>query len=311
MPVTPPVFVPGLGHEVVFQDRPQMYRGQSINRYRVSPDLPTPVLPIDWAKNLQFPILGNNQYGDCMYAMALHVDQTWTGNNGAESSFDVQVVIRDYLRLSGGDNGLDEGTLVHAWKKGLALNKDVAILDALDIDPTNGAMVQSAMYLFGAINFMLSVPNAWINSFDPAGGQVWDAPARANPANGHGVAWNGCDTQGRYKLQTWGGWVWITPAGVRTCDPSAFITFSLRWFDQKTGKAPNGYTYDQLAAFWVQAGGAVLPPWPYGPIPVPPGPTPVPPGPTPTPSVGIIYVDTAAHVVSLPDGWSVVPLRKA
>lgn len=96
----------------------------------------------------------------------------------------------------------------------------------------------------------------------------------------HNCWWNGCDVNGNYKLQTWGTYGWITPAGVALCDPSAFVVFSKRWFNAQ-GIAPNGMTYEQLAALWVQAGGHTPPPFtptPPGPIP-PPTPTPPPPSP--------------------------------
>jgi len=213
-------------------------------------------------------------------------------NGGVQKAFGVPLSV---LSVSGGDNGLDEGTLVPAWEapgiQGVTTGGVASILDALDIDPTNAALVQSAMFLFGPTFFMLDVPLRWINNFDPAGGAVWDAPANPDPMNGHGVCWTGTDLQGRYRLQTWGSYVWITPAGVARCDPSGFTVFSLRWFNA-AGYAPNGYHYTQLAAFWVAAGGKALPPSPF-PQPAPPTPTPtptptpipvpVPPGPVPTP----------------------------
>src|SRR5438067_1009800 len=100
---------------------------------------PAPPLPIDYAKALSFPMYGNDRLGDCMYAAACHADNTFTGNIGTESTFDEATLERDYERLSGGDNGLDEGTLIQGWKAGLAGVKAASILDALDIDTTDPA----------------------------------------------------------------------------------------------------------------------------------------------------------------------------
>lgn len=271
------VFIPLRKHHTHFTDRQRMKHGHPIRRFK-APPLPAPALPIDWAKTLDFPMDGNDQYGDCMYAAACHADGTFTGNAGTESVFDQAVLIKDYLALSGGDNGLSEGMILGEWKNGLVSTPAANILDALDIDPTDAALVQSAIYLFGGLLFMLDVPDTWVQNFNT--GAVWDAPAVADQNNGHGIWWNGVDAQGRYKLQTWGTYGWITPAGVAVCDPTAFIVFSLRWFNA-AGVAPNGMTYDQLAALWVQCGGAALPPSPFVPTPTP-GPTPTPP-PTPVP----------------------------
>src|SRR5579872_1086756 len=190
------VWLPHHGHFVHFHDRQKMKAGHPTRKMQLRGPIPTPSLPIDWAKSLSFPMDGNDQYGDCMYAAACHADNTFTGNNGQESTFDLQAIIQNYIRLSGGDNGLDEGTLISGWKGGLANVVDAKILDALDIDPTNPQLVQTAIYLFGGVLFMLDVPDAWINSFKPGG--VWDAPARADRNNGHGVWWNGVDAGGRY-----------------------------------------------------------------------------------------------------------------
>ena len=54
-----------------------------------------------------------------MYAAACHGDNTFTGNVGTESVFDEATLIKDYLALSGGDNGLDEGMILARGRKGL------------------------------------------------------------------------------------------------------------------------------------------------------------------------------------------------
>jgi hypothetical protein len=274
---TKQMLVPQLGQLAHFTDREAMRNGHPVRRYKLyngatNHALPAATLPIDWTKGDSLPFLmyGNDRLGDCMYAAGAHADNTFTGNASVESTFDEATLEKDYLALSGGDNGLDEGQLVGEWKKGLCSNPAASILDALDVDPTDAPLVQSALELFGGVLFMLAVPDAWVNNFRT--GAVWDAPARANPQNGHGIWWNGVDAAGRYKLQTWGTHGWITPAGVAVCDPSAFVVFSLRWFNSK-GIAPNGLSYDQLAAYWVQAGGKTLPPW-SGPINPPPPPPP-------------------------------------
>lgn len=242
------------------------------------PVAPPVKLPIDWTKSnaLSFPYDGNDRYGDCMYAAACHGDNTFTGNIGTESVFDEAVLIKDYLALSGGDNGLDEGMIIGEWKKGIASNTQARIFDCVDIDPTNAPLMQAAIYLFGGVQFTLAVPDHWIDTFST--GCVWDAPAVADQANGHGIMFNGVDAAGRYKLQTWGTWAWITQAGVDVCDPSAFAVATMRWFNSQ-GYAPNGLHYTELAPLWVQIGGT---PWPTSPFPAP-SPAPAPPVPVPVP----------------------------
>jgi hypothetical protein len=311
--------IPKLGIKVHFVNRALMDYGHSnLRRFKLNPQFPLAKLPIDWTKNnsLSFPIDGNDQYGCCLYAAPCHLDNTWTGNVGTESVFNEKTIIADYLKLSGGDNGLNEEVIVPAWKKGLVSNPEVNILDAMDIDPTNTTMAQSAIYLFGGIIFMLSVPDNWINDFNT--GYVWDVPATADPNNGHAVLWNAADSDGNFKVQTWGTYGYITPAAVKVCDPTAFTVFSMRWFNSQ-GFAPNGLHYTELSQIWTAAGGIKLPDSPF-PAPVGPTPTPI----TPVADISIyipsktivapgytlsvekndkVIVNLYDQTISTPEGW--------
>ncbi len=286
MPLPKKVWVPNRGHFAHFHSRKMMKFGRPTERFTLTGQYPTVTLPVDWTKNetLVFPIDGNNDFGDCLYASALHGDNTFTGNVGVESTFDLQTIIKDYLALSGGDNGLDEGMIIGEWKKGLASNPQANIIAALDIDPTDIAAMQAAIYFFGGVVFMFDVPDVWIQEFNT--GVLWTVPAVADQDNGHGVWINGVNISDNYQPQTWGTHCWLSPAGVAVVDPTAFVVFSLRWFDPVTGTAPNGLGYSQLAALWTQFGGSPLPPSPFPPGPSPnpdPGPVPSPPTPTPSP----------------------------
>jgi hypothetical protein len=254
----PGTMLPRLGFSVKFQDRQPMKQGHPAQAFQLPAAFPPIQLPVDWTKNntLAFPLDGNDQYGDCMYAAACHADQTFTGNSGTESSFNVNTIIQDYLQLSPADSGLNEGQIIGAWSQGLANTPAANISTHLNIDPTNAAAAQAAIYLFGGIQFMLAVPDTWYNSF--ATGAVWDAPATPDPTKGHAVWWNGVAANGNYKFQTWGTYGWITPAGVAVCDPSAFVVFSQRWFNAQN-VAPNGLTYNQLWALWQQFAAAQPP----------------------------------------------------
>lgn len=285
------VYLPKLNIHVHLMHHDRIRRGHPKRSMAPRGQLPTATLPIDWYKNFDFPILGNDQYGDCMYAAGCHGDQTFTANNGKEDSFDVATVVSYYKKLSGGDNGLDEGELVDEWEKGLCGQSSTKILDALDFDPTNDSLLNLIVQMFGGFIFMLDVPNKWISEFDDSGNTVWDTPAAANPMNGHGVWINGVDANGRKHVETWGSSAWLTPEGLKVCDPSAFAVWSDNWFNAQ-GVAPNGHTRDDLAALWLQLGGKQIPPL------VPPG---------PTPSGNAIVIDTGAGVFSAPNDWQVVP----
>lgn len=249
--------------------------------------LPPATLPIDWTKGstLSFVMDGNDQYGDCYVAQAEHIDNAWTGTIGTESVFKDSDTISWYEQLSGGDNGLSEGQIMSAWEKGLPGITQATILDYLDIDPTNQPLMAAGMFNFGPISFTCSLFDKWYSSFVEGG--TWDAVPGASPDlnDGHAIAFTQA-LPGKYRLQTWGSWCWITQAGINVCDAAATIMFSIRMFNPQ-GYAANGLHISYLAPLWVQAGGSnkvlaavsQFPPASGPPVPVPPGPPPTPPGP--------------------------------
>jgi len=256
-------FLPQLNRHVAFTDRQAMKVGHPKARFhRPTAPLPIHQIPFDWSKALTFPIAGNDIWGDCMLAAAEHADSTFTGNNGTESAFNADLTVSTYLSISGGDNGLSSGQTISTWETGLPSVPGAKIMDALDIDTTDAALVQSAIWLFGGVFFTLDVPDNWYKNFTV--GSIWDAPTTADKNNGHGVWWNGVDAKGNYHMETWGTFGWITPAGVADCDPAGFVVFSSRWFNSQ-GLAPNGMSYSQLASLWTQMGGKTLPAWPVSP----------------------------------------------
>ena len=253
------VLLKNLNKYAFFTDRQAMKVGHPTLEMHMPASLPQPLLPIDWAKGFSFPNNGNDVYGDCMLAAAEHADNTFTANNGSESSFDINLTVKEYLALSPDDKGLDSGTIINLWRSGLPGVGNSRIMEAMSVDTTNAALVQAAIWLFGGVFFTLNIPDGWYNNF--MGGETWDAPAKADGNNGHGVWWNGVSKDGHYHLETWGTDAWITPAGVPDCDPGGFAVFSMRWFNSK-GVAPNGLNYLQLADYWKKMGGSQLPAWP-------------------------------------------------
>lgn len=272
--------------------------------------LPQPTLPIDWTKGntVSFPMDDNDQDGDCYVACAEHIDNAWTASVGSESVFNDATTLSWYLALSGGDNGLSEGQIMPAWEKGLPGAPAATILDYLDIDPTNAALMQAGMYYFGPVALTLSLLDAWYNNF--VTGYVWDAipGVKPDPNDGHAVALATALVNRDYELLTWGTYGYITPAGIAACDAAATIMFSLRMFNP-AGYASNGMHISQLAPLWTQAGGnskvlaaiSLFPPA-VGPIPVPPTPvpppTPIPPTPvppTPAPPVNGVQIVIEKH----------------
>jgi hypothetical protein len=260
------VNLPKHGGSVVFtMTREEMRKGHPTARFLrpAAPTVPPVTLPIDWTGNaaasLQMPMDGNDQYGDCMVAMACHCDnvRTWMLGKGTESTFDVNALTQWYLNLAGGDNGLDEGTLLQGWKQGLVNNSAATVVDYLDIDVNDSALTRYAMDQGFDVCLMWSVPDAFLNDFQT--GARFDSPGIPNPNNGHGTPLIDCGTDGDFRLWTWGGWCWVSPAFVASVEPGAFVVFSTRGFDPKTGLDAKGVHITQRAQTWQTCGGKAIP----------------------------------------------------
>lgn len=267
--------LPNSGQEVHFVDREHMRSDRPPSLMQAAKNWPAATLPIDWYHQITFPNYANFRYGTCGLEMAAHGDQTFTGQYGERSKFDLDRFVAQYFNVSGGDRGLTENQVINQiWKVGIAGDPSAIIYDAIDVNP-DPASIASAVRNFGVVCLAISTPNAWIAQFNPNGGAIWDA-AYPNPRNGHYVLINGVDQFGRFRVQTWGSWAWLTPAGLASADPDTFTVFSPRWFNPATGMDPTGATYRQKADLWASLGGRPLPPAPF-------------PDPAPKPAAGPTY----------------------
>jgi hypothetical protein len=259
--------------------------------------LPTPPRRFSGSKNRQvkYPILGNDQKGDCYYTTACHGAQTWTGQVGAQAQFSAQAVINRYTQLSGGDNGLGDQDIFPEWKAGIVgPNGPHKILDEMTCATDNFDNIALGMYLFCGCSVTMALGDVWYQK--ASAGVVWDTTT-PDENNGHAMHGSGYVRQGTplpYALttvtgqsyapgtpapfdfiedETWGfdPAVALTHAGLRSADPEIVFEFSLEMFNAQ-GYAPHcNLHYVQLAQFWQTLGGKQLPPSPF------PAPTPTPP----------------------------------
>jgi hypothetical protein len=281
--------------QIVLVNREQMRRPTTARRF-VLPSIhalagepiPTPPPTVDWSKNntIAYPILGNDQYGDCYYAAVCHGSQTYSANGlGSEDSFDASAVVNRYLQIAGGDNGLADQDIMPEWKSGIVgPNGPHKILDQMTVPTTDASAILTAIYLYGGLVYTAALLDSWQGAISP--GMIWDANGTADPNAGHAMFITGKNDNGLYQVQSWAlnPPVQLTAAGLAASDPELIVAFSLEWFN-KAGVAPNGYSYDQLSAWWTMLGGKPLPPSPFAPAPAPSPAPPSPPAPSPAPPV--------------------------
>lgn len=308
------------GHVVRFMPIDKMRKAKAARVDELTFDagkLKAPALPIDWAKSIVFPMDGNDRYGDCYYAAMAHYFDTMHGNNGIAKSFSLGTfstsgtgILNRYRVLSGGDNGLMDSDI-----QGEGMNRycadipDTKFVSWANLDVTKPEAVQTAIYNYGAIFFTFAVPTAWINNSNT--GAVWDT-GTANPNNGHAVIFNGVDKDGKYKLITWGTYVWITPHGVTVCQPDGWVAFSAKWFNS-AGYAPNNIHIVDLAKTWQTATGKAIPASVISSFPPPNvNPPPIPPvPPTPPPVTLTLKSITETYTNGMSKTYDVIPTGAA
>lgn len=252
---------PTEGHFCFFMDRKSMWGADKTVHFKLEEGkFKAVTLPIDWAKSFSFPTYLNDQYGDCYYAAGCHADNTWTANASTKSDFLLSSIKTRYFKLSGGDNGLNDSDMQgEMLNHGLGVTAEevkAKIVSWANVDSNDANAMQSAIQKYGLVMFTFAVANNWINNSST--GSVWDSSTFRANNNGHAVLFNGVDTAGKYKLLTWGTYVWITPAGVKVCDPGAWVAFSTRWFNS-AGYAPNGTHIVDLAKQWKTDTGKTIP----------------------------------------------------
>lgn len=299
------------GSRAPLVNREKMRTHKTTKKFSLPPplkDLPGIPDTFDYTKMkngtaISFPILGNNQYGDCYYVAPLHLIQSTSGVSGNKQVvFDEKMVINRYLKVSGGDNGLSDDDIYPEWKAGLVGPQGpYKLIDYATVDPGDIKSVKFAMYHCGGVLTTHSLRTTWESGIKA--GMIWDATGRIDPYAGHAVHQAGVDSRGYLMTQTWGLQVFLTPAGLANSDAEVIVCISPTWFDA-AGFTPNGTHYDEISNYWYSATGRKLPQGLYPPPVTPPGP-PIPPNPPVPVTGGFTGVETAT--TTWKDGWKIGP----
>ena len=246
-------------------------------------------------------MLGNDQYGDCVYAGDGHTveEQTFYGQ-GAEYAVTTAQVLAAYTQMTGfnpADPNTDNGDTV---QNGLTFLRKTGfgghVLAAFaEIDPTNITDVKLAVAEFGVVAIGMAFPAIAMTQFNA--GKPWDVTKNDGAIEGgHRVAVVGYDATYLYVF-TWNAVQKMTYAFwnkyVAANGGEAWASIGLDWINAASGLDPAGvdkYAFGaQFAALTGQAN-----PFPSPTPPAPPAP-PVPPTPVPGPDAAEKALATAAH----------------
>jgi hypothetical protein len=239
----------------------------------------------------------NDSLGDCVIAGIQHVEGVMTGNEPATPLIYTTAQTTAFYSGACGyvpgnpntDEGCDIETTITWWmKNGAPSGSAHKPLAYLEVDPTNQAEVQTAIWLFENLIIGLDLPDAWITPFPSASGFTWDVAGPPDPQNGHcppGIDYNSngiiISTWAMTGLMTYAALAYYCAAAQ---EGECYVVFSQDTLNAATGLAPTGLNYAQMIADWNAMGGNLTPPVipPPSPPPSPPPPPPPPPGTAPS-----------------------------
>jgi hypothetical protein len=254
--------------------------------------LPPPPVSVNWYGAVtSWPMLYNDQAGDCVEAEQGHHEQVFTTYGlGKPVTFTDADAIAAYSAITGYDpsqdgpngNPTDQGTVIQSamdyWRKvGFAGRKIAAFAE---VNVKDEVELKTALALLGPLSGGMNFPAVAMQQFND--GKPWDVVKHdGGIEGGHCVCIVGYDDTFVYCI-TWGAVQKMTWAFFRKYFEELWAPISTEWVNEQTGLDPEGVDLsvvgDQFASLTGQAN-----PFP-GPTPQPePSPTPEPPGPSPTP----------------------------
>lgn len=157
-------------------------------------------------------MLGNDRYGDCVFAGAAH--ETMETNRLARRDvvFDDDAVLSDYAAVTGfdaADPSSDQGTEVRA---ALSYRRHTGVVDAngkrhkigayVALDPKDWQQLMQAVYVFAAVGIGFDFPDSAMEQFDD--GDPWDVVPGATIEGGHYVPVMGRSSLHVAGVVTWG-----------------------------------------------------------------------------------------------------------
>lgn len=181
--------------------------------YLSLPTLPTPPAKADHYKLVSDwqGTLGNNLYGDCVFAGADHEHIVWEKIGGKAVSFTPTTALSDYSAVTGfnpNDPTTDQGTDMqvaasYRRKTGIVdVAKNRHKVDAyMAITPGNKLELKQAIYLFSNVGIGIQFPKSAMEQFNS--GKPWTVVANSPIIGGHYWPCVGYDTRYVYGV-TWG-----------------------------------------------------------------------------------------------------------
>jgi hypothetical protein len=225
--------------------------------------LAPPPASVDYTKPVtEWPMMGNDNYGDCTCAAAGHMIEEWTANTATTKIVPDAAILKAYNHFAHGnpDAGASMLSVLKYWRKtGIGADKITAFAQ---LEPQNLIQAEDAINIFGNLYIGLALPNfavppdtdfltiPWVV---PPGGLIGDAAP--NQDNGHCVPAVGYDQRQLYVV-TWGALKTMSWQFYNAYADEAFAVLSPDWINMKVGTSPSGFDMAALEADLAAVAGA-------------------------------------------------------
>lgn len=211
-------------------------------------ELAPPPATVDYAKPVaQWPMMGNDQYGDCTCAAAGHMIEEWTANTGPENILPDKAILHAYKHFAGNnpDAGANMLDVLKYWRKTGIGNDKIAAFAQLE--PQNDVQLRDSVNIFGAAYIGLALPDFAVPPNTDFLTIPWVVPgtgpvgtAAPNPNNGHCIPAVGYDQRVIYVV-TWGALKTMSWQFYDAYADEAFAVLSPDWINKKVGTSPSGF----------------------------------------------------------------------
>lgn len=205
------------------------------------------LLPIDAG------MLGNDQYGDCVWAGAAHETMLWNEEAGKEVVFSRSSVLSDYSAVTGfnpNEPDSDKGTDMSVAAK---YRRQTGVVDStgarhkvdayLKLNIKTTTQLKQALYLFGAVGIGIQFPDSAMTQFN--NGKPWTVVKGAQIEGGHYVPLVGFNK--KFYVVTWGRLQPVTAGFLTKYADEAIAYVSLEAL-AASGKSLEGFDKAQLEA---------------------------------------------------------------
>ena len=201
-------------------------------------------------------MLGNANYGDCVWAGAAHETMVWRALAGyAPPLYTDTVVLWDYAAVTGfnpKDPTTDQGTDLQTaaafrQKTGTAdasgLKHKIDIYAALRVGDED--QIALAANLFGAVGIGVALPSTAMDQFHSV--EPWSVVNGGSPLGGHYLPVIGRNSKGNFLAVTWGRLTAIEPGWFAKYMDEGLAYISLESLGAK-GLSPDGFDLQALLA---------------------------------------------------------------